>query len=166
MSGSRAVFGRTELVRDGLCESTRRDLDRSRHWRGLTATDAGLLAIWVRDHREDISELHTDVTCGIVPTLMGALDTAANRACVWGLHPLRIDACVWFAGEWWILEVKPAAGHMALGQILSYGVWGPRGNRRLEGARLGIVTDVAHDSIRCVCDKYGVRLFEVSELSQ
>ena len=161
MAESTAVFGRTELVRGGLCESTKRDLDRPRHWRGLAMADKALLAIWVRDYREDVGELHTDVVCGLVPVLEGELDSPANRADVQALHPLRIDACAWFKGEWWILEVKPAAGHMALGQILSYGVWGPRGNYRLDKARRGIVTDVAQDSIRSVCEKYGVTVFEI-----
>lgn len=159
-------LARVDLVRGGLCEATRRDLDRPRHWRGLTAVDAGLLAVWVSDHRVGISELHTDVLCGLVPVLEGELDTAANRAGVAALHPLRIDACAWFENAWWILECKPSAGHAALGQVLCYGEWGPRGNERLDGASLGIVTDRAHDSIRRVCEKYGVTLFEVGGSSR
>lgn len=154
------MISKFDLVRDGLSTSTRRDLKRPRHWRGLTAVDAGLLAVWVRDHLEEIGELHTDVVCGLVPVLEEKLDTAVNRACVRGLHPLRIDACAWFQMGWWILECKPDAGHQALGQILSYGYWGPLGNRRLYGARVGIITDRAQDVIKPVCEVYDVTVFE------
>lgn len=166
MSESTAVFSRTELVRGGLCESTRRDLGRPRHWRGLTAVDAGLLAVWVRDHREDVGELHTDVTCGLVPVLEGDLDSPANRAGVKALHPLRIDACAWFKGAWWILECKPFAGHQALGQVLCYGHWGAEGNSRLVGAHLGIITDVALPALEPVCAKYNVTVFEIGQSSR
>lgn len=160
MSDAAGVCDRTELVRDGLCEATKRELDGPRHWRGLTAVDAALLAMWVRVHRCDIGELHTDVMCGVVPALEGDLATDLNQVCVHSLHPLRIDACAWFEMAWWILECKPFAGHHALGQVLCYGHWGAEGNSRLVGARMGIITDVASPALEPVCAKYNVTVFE------
>jgi len=150
-----------EVVRNGLNETTRRELNRPRHWRGLTIIDASLLAIWVRDHHHQIGELHTDVVCGLVPTLFGPLATAANRAAVQRLHPLRIDACAWFMNHWWVLECKPAAGHKAFGQVISYAYWAARGNDRLIDCKLGIITDSAQAIIRPVCDQNRVTLFEL-----
>lgn len=151
-----------ELVRRSLDHRERRELGRPRHWHGLTGVDRGLLAVWVSDRMSEVAELYTDVPCGVVPCLDGAVGDPFLREQVRANHPLRIDAVAYWRGAWWVMECKPDAGHLALGQVLTYGVYAGFADEKLNGARLAVITDEAAPFAGPVYDRYGVELFEVA----
>ncbi len=145
---------------------TARDLRSLRHWRGLSADDATLLWSWVDRVRPTLSALHTDVRCGWVP----CADTLASGGCLAGIsegsHGLRVDAVARVSGKWWVIECKPDAGYVALGQLLTYrhylrglmnglGEWG-----------LGVVTDEPQGALVPVFREFGIPVFRVGRVLQ
>lgn len=152
------------LVRDGLGERTRRDLDRPRDWQGLTGCDAALLWAWVDGRRERVVELHTDVEIGSVPSWVYELVDPGIRRQACSAHPLRVDACALTDEGWLVLEVKPEAGYQALGQILTYWFYGPQCCGCLAGCGAGVVTNRVQPCIAPVFGHFGVAVFEVGEV--
>jgi hypothetical protein len=78
-----------------------------------------------------------------------------------GAYALRIDAVVEVDGAWWVVEVKPDAGYVGLGQVLAYGFYAPFTYRELEGCGLAVVTDAVQPAIGPVYAQHGVSVWEV-----
>lgn len=148
-------------VKDGLGEKTRRSLGFPRGWRGLTASDKGLLNRWLHAECSDLIEFHTDVPVGCVPEVDGREVSQFIRDQISHSHPLRIDACVLRSSGWKVIEVKADAGYKALGQVLCYGFWAPRCCGVLAEAELMVVTDHCQEALRPVYEAFGVGLGEV-----
>lgn len=158
------LFEGHQLVMDGLCSSTRRDLDKPRDWRGLTGSDAAILWCWVDARRSEIREFHTDVELGSVPSWVFSIEDPALRRQACSAHPLRADACVLSQEGWLLLEVKPNAGYVALGQLLTYLFYAPLCCEQLVGCRAGVVTNAVQPCIAPVYKHFGVDIFEVGEV--
>lgn len=150
------------LVENGLGPETLRDSMVKRHWRGLSADDADLLARWVEQRGDELEELHTDVPCGMVLEVDAGPVGGYLARYVDKCSPLRIDAVALVKARWWVLEVKPDAGYMALGQVLVYIWYASRTNAALADARVGVVTDKVQACIAPVFDQFGVKVFEVA----
>ncbi len=152
------------LVMDGLGEKTQRHLDNPRDWQGLTGSDAALLWSWADARRNEISELHTDVELGSVPSWVFSIDDPALRRQACSAHPLRADAVVLTTSGWILLEVKPNAGYQALGQVLTYQFYAPLCCEVLAGCRVGVVTNAVQPCIAPVYQHHGVEIFQVGEV--
>lgn len=149
------------LVKNGLGPETLRDPTVVRHWGGLSADDAALLYRFVRSRGDDLEELHTDVPCGMVLEVDSGPVGGYLARYVDKCSPLRIDACALVRGKWWVLEVKPDAGYMALGQVLVYLWYACRTNDALVAARAAVVTDKVQACIAPIFEELGVTVFEV-----
>ena len=152
------------LVKDGLCEKTRRAIDNPRDWQGLTGSDAAILWSWADGRRGEILELHTDVELGSVPSWVFSIEDPALRRQACSAHPLRADAVVLLTGGWILLEVKPNAGYQALGQVLTYLFYAPVCCEVLVGCSAGVVTNAVQPCIAPVYAHHGVEIFEVGEV--
>jgi len=130
-------------------------------WAGLSADDRDLLGAFVGIWGKQISELHTDVPCGLVPVCPDDGDVEQFDALAVGCHALRVDALVLMRGVWHVLECKESAGYVAMGQVLCYAWWLRRTCPALRGCVPCVVTDECQPSLRGVYHSLGVSVFEV-----
>jgi len=167
MSPLREVFREGHafsLVQEGLGDDTRRAFGVPGRWRGLSGGDRALLIAYLDALESEISELHTDVPVGVVPADHGEWASDWHRERWLKIHPLRIDVVVLDAGGWMVLECKPDAGYVALGQLLTYGFWAGKCIRALRGCRLAVVTDRCQASIRPVYDQFEIGVYEYGDV--
>jgi len=148
------------LVYEGLGEETRRNMHMTHGWRGLSANDRTLLAAHVSAKNTNIQALHTDVPVGVVPADHATWATDWHRQRWLQIHPLRIDAVTHDNTGWTILECKPDAGYVALGQLLTYSFWAAKCIKALRGCRVGVITDRCQASILPVYKRHNVHVFE------
>jgi len=158
------LYAGHELVKNGLCSRTLRDLDNPRDWQGLTGSDAAILWCWADARRDEIQELHTDVELGSVPSWVFSIDDPVVRRQACSAHPLRVDAIALLTGGWILLEVKPNAGYQALGQVLTYQFYAGLCCEVLLGCGVGVVTNAVQPCIAPVYKHFGVEIFEVGEV--
>lgn len=151
------------LVVEGLCGKTLRDPDFPRGWAGLGPDDAYLLRRWVDNSVTRLRCLHTDVPVGVVPVGEGLADNAFVQAQLAVLHPLRIDVCVELVDGWRVCEIKPDAGYVSLGQVLTYQYFACRTCPELAEARAMVLTDRVQEAIRPVFERFDVELVEVGQ---
>lgn len=151
------------LVVAELCPGTRRNPEAWRTWAGLSALDALLLAAWVGEVGEKLEELHTDIKVGLIPKDGLAVGRASGPEIAEALYSLRIDACVLLDGCWRVVEVKPDAGYVALGQILTYAFYCRRTCACLAECVPCVVTDFVQEAVRPVFESFGVEVEEVGE---
>lgn len=153
--------GEMELCVSELGERTRRDLSRPRTWAGLSAVDTSLLVAWVGRERKFLGDFHTDVELGCIPCVDQESGADWYRRLVRGTHPLRVDCVAKWRDEWWVLEVKPDAGYIALGQVLTYGYWAASCIQPGRNWRMGVVTDWVQRCIEPVYKAIGVKVLGV-----
>lgn len=151
-----------EVHKVQLLEQTRRSVDTTGRWPGLTAIDGAIFEQFVANNKSVIDEIHTDVPCGICASPPEWLRTDQGKRQLESMYPLRIDAVVRAGGVWHIVEVKPDAGYRSLGQVLTYKFWAKHTNPMLVDAVPCIVTDRVQEVITPVFDLYGVTVFEVT----
>lgn len=152
------------LVRDGMSSKSRRDLAYPRSWGGLSISDLGLLVAHVGRSTPEITELHTDVQIGSVPADSGEWATEWHRKTWRSIHPLRIDAVAWSGRSWTIIEIKPDAGYVALGQLLCYRFWANKCLECLRGSKLAVVTDKVQSVVEPVFISFGIQVFEYTDV--
>lgn len=152
------------LVMGGVCSETRRDIDYPRSWLGLSADDRCLLQAFLAERREEVQELHTDVAVGLCPGDEDTYETEWMRAYSFKVHPLRIDAVVGFGCGWRVLEMKPDAGYVALGQILCYLFFARLGLPELEPLEGMVVTNRVQGCIAPVFAAQGITVVEVADV--
>lgn len=149
------------LCVSGVCGRTERDATRPRSWAGLGAEDRALLWRWVDRLGDRLEALHTDVRVGLVPELAEGQEGAFYRQQQEALFPLRIDACVRYEGTWRVCEVKPDAGYVSLGQVLTYHYYAERTCPGLVECRKVVLTDRVQEAIRPLFELYEVEVVEV-----
>lgn len=149
----------------GDFDGCRRDCTRSRTWAGLSAQDIALLVAWMDQFAPAGAELYTDVMCGFSVELPGEDPPAWLDKMAAKISALRIDAIISSPAGWQLLEMKPQAGYVAMGQILTYAYFAPFLRAELRDARLVIVTDCVHEVCRPVYAACGVEVDEVGEVS-
>jgi len=148
------------LVRDGLGRRSRRDVAYPRSWAGLSVGDLGLLCAHVARVTPKITELHTDVVLGSVPADQGEWATEWHRKHWRSIHPLRVDAVAWSGRSWTLIEIKPDAGYVALGQLMTYNYWASKCLECLRGCKLAVVTDGCQSVVRPVYEQFGIEIYE------
>jgi len=73
----------------------------------------------------------------------------------------RIDM-VWFmGGRYWVVEAKPRAGVVALGQVIFYGVAFEAEYQPTEPVERAIITDIVDEDLISIFDALGIVCFEV-----
>ncbi len=146
---------------EGLGLGTRRDLDRPRGWLGISRQDSVLLDRLVRGLGAGLVELHTDVRVGLRPVVPSEARTDWMERLGAALYPLRIDACILAGGHWWVVEIKPDAGYVSLGQVLTYEYFARRTCECLRECTPAVLTDHVQECLRPLFSRYGVKVFEV-----
>ena len=76
-------------------------------------------------------------------------------------HKKRIDMIWKFGPAWWVIEAKPAAGVVALGQVLFYAELFESEYAQGQKVGRGIVTDFVDLDVKPIFDKAGIVVFEV-----
>ncbi len=152
------------LVKGGRNGATRREANYPRGFRGLSADDASLLHAYLAREGDKVGEVHTDVVCGCVPDADAAGLSEWYADQIARVHPLRIDAVAEIAGRWWVLECKPDAGYVALGQVLCYGCYVEPCELALGEFGLGVITNKVQACVAPVFEKFGVEVFEVGDV--
>lgn len=145
----------------GLSQARLRDPLNPRGWLGLSKDDNAILVAWVCDRAKQITGMWTDVPIGLIPVLEGEFDTVMNRRVVAGKWPWRIDCVLQMSNVWRLIEVKPDAGHEALGQVLAYRYFAEKAIEQLKGCICTIITDHCSETAKEVFEYYDVELIEV-----
>jgi hypothetical protein len=149
------------LIVGELTEGTRRDVACPLRWGGLGREDAALLERFVESLGVGCRCLHTDVRVGVVPDSAEIDRDPLIRSQVAALHPLRIDACIETEAGWMLCEVKPDAGYVAMGQVLTYVYYAQRTCDCLRDCTGVVVTDRMQAALRPVYDHFDVGCVEV-----
>lgn len=79
-------------------------------------------AVWTRFLERNFERLHEvwyDVRVG-KPVKLEEDATEMEKRIARGLTRKRIDVVGWDGGSYWVIEVKPYAGMLAVGQVISY----------------------------------------------
>lgn len=79
------------------------------------------------------------------------------------LWPHRMDLVAVRGPHHWIIEIKPCASYLALGQVLFYSSRAPDCWSCLAGAGLAVLTDCSELECRCVFREHGVVVHELGE---
>jgi hypothetical protein len=148
----------------GLTSETRRDVDNPRHWRGLAGDDAALLATWIERLEVKPDELHTGIPVGRLPVLPEELRTEWFERLQASTSSFRLDAAVRFGSEWWLIECKPDAGHMALGQLVFYRWWWQQQPGYPIASRLVVLTDDCDADFIPVFETQGIEVIRLGEV--
>lgn len=145
----------------GISDQTRRDPRRPRRWMGLRPDDGALLAIWVDSLGASLQELHTHVP--VASDDVDVVDVAdpRMRRLAEQLYPRRVDAVLLIKDEWWLVECKPSADHMALGQVLCYAFWWEGLPAGPDLQHVAVLTDQADEMCRRAYFAHGVELIEL-----
>lgn len=148
------------LVENGMSAVTRRDPATRLRWGGLSSEDLELLRWFVGTLGGRVFELHTGVPCGWVARGPGITGNPDMERIADTSHPLRVDAMVRLASGWLLVEVKPAAGYQALGQLLSYRMVIEAGNPGVVPVTLVVVTDQVETGFGPIYEAHDVTVVE------
>lgn len=129
-------------------------------WRGLSGDEKRI----VKGHLATTLRGATSVCCrvqvGSVPYWQASEVEWRRDLELEALYRKRIDLVFQDDEAWWIVEVKPRASYVALGQVLFYTWHARREYRELALARSMILTDRADDDLPPLCGMYDVRLVQ------
>jgi len=92
---------------------------RMRTYPHLMPLDAALWDAWLSLCDYDIDQVWYDLKVGTFPAGTN-LTTPAARAIAEGTLLKRIDVVAQIQGQLWVIECKPYANHVPLGQVLAY----------------------------------------------
>lgn len=149
---------------DGLGRGSERELGAPAGWLGLSADDRCLLVAYVSRFGEEISELHTDVRVGVCPGSDEGSGDEFLDAYAAKVSPLRIDAMVRTPFGWRLLELKPDAGYVALGQVLCYRFYVQRCLPEVCPVEALVVTTTCQVPIWRVFHEYNITVVELGNV--
>lgn len=150
------------LVAGELGDATSRSRAYPRHWQGIGGADAAILAVWLAAVGDEVAEFHTDVLCGAVPVAESeGLDPELDRL-IGSMNPLRMDLVARWRDAWWVVEIKPDAGYIALGQVMTYWYYAPLCYLELVGCGAAVLTDRVQPVIEPVFRANGITIIETA----
>lgn len=89
------------------------------HYPHMLAEDNSIWTKFLRADSGRITELWYDVRVG-APVFLGPEATLVERKIADGLTRKRIDVVCLVNNDYWVVEVKPYASMLAVGQVISY----------------------------------------------
>ena len=89
------------------------------HYPHMLTEDNIVWTKFLQTDAERIKQVWYDVRVG-APVFLGPEATAMERKIAAGLTRKRIDAVCLVKGDYWVVEVKPYASMLAVGQVISY----------------------------------------------
>ncbi len=125
----------------GELRGYRADLGNRRSWKGLYGDDLALLSKHVKAGLFVPDELFCYVGCGALPEGLSDVYSGGRWQKLTETYLKRCDVVARFGDGWCVVEIKPSAGYVALGQVLTYGRLCRARYPVLRRCRLGIVTD-------------------------
>ena len=141
----------------------RADPTNERSWKGVAANDRPLLSRHIALQAWESADLYTRVLCGTAPCEdPDQLTEAMERET---LHTFckKIDAVVKVAHRTWVVEIKPAASYVALGQVLTYWHHARELYPELKHSRPMIITDAPDPDILHVARFYNVTVLSIPD---
>jgi len=89
------------------------------HYPHMLAEDNSVWTKFLTTDADRIKELWYDVRVGM-PVFLGVGASEREKAIADGLTRKRIDAVCSVGGGFWVVEIKPYASMLAVGQVISY----------------------------------------------
>lgn len=89
------------------------------HYPHMLAEDNAVWTKFLEQNFERLHEVWYDVRVG-QPVDLDPAASEMEKRIARGLTRKRIDVVGWDGGSYWVIEVKPFAGMLALGQVISY----------------------------------------------
>lgn len=89
------------------------------HYPHFLAEDTQVWTKFLRTDAHRIKEVWYDVRVGM-PVFLGMAASDVEKRIAAGLTRKRIDAVCQVGGGFWVVEVKPYASMLAIGQVLTY----------------------------------------------
>ena len=89
------------------------------HYPHMLAEDNAVWTMFLEQNFERLHEVWYDVRVGR-PVKLAADATEMEIKIARGLTRKRIDVVGWDGGSYWVIEVKPFASMLAVGQVISY----------------------------------------------
>ncbi len=89
------------------------------HYPHFLQEDTGVWTKFLTTDANRIKELWYDVKVGL-PVLLGVGATDLERRIAAGVTRKRIDVVCSVGGGYWVVEIKPYANMLAVGQVISY----------------------------------------------
>lgn len=89
------------------------------HYPHFLAEDNAVWTRFLERNFERLQEVWYDLRVG-QPVKLDDNATEMERRIARGLTRKRIDVVGWDGGSYWVIEVKPYAGMLAVGQVISY----------------------------------------------
>jgi len=130
----------------------------SRSWRGLWGDDARLFAAHLEAGTLAFERMYCYVPVGDLPPGLLAVYGAGSTDPFVQIYYKRIDVVLEDAGGFVVCELKPAAGYVALGQVLTYQALAMRDHPCLERCRAAVITDCPDPDAEAVFRQFGVEV--------
>ena len=146
-----------------LPEESRRLVAQPAHWAGLGKFDLAVLTAYLARPALEILELHTNVRLPLVDEFARPITNPLADRLARALFPRRIDAIIHRPGVWEIIEIKPRANIVAIGQILFYTHHARQAFNGLSTARPVILAAHTDPDIEPVLNALGIELRLVPE---
>ncbi len=137
------------------------DSSNSRSWRGMSRDDGAVLRLHAEGDVLPVGEWFTWVPVGSTPwDALGDAPPAYLHG-VAECYRKRVDLVIHSKGVWWILEVKPSAGYVAMGQAQAYGALFRKMYPTLRPVCVGVVTDCLDPDLRDLYARLDVVVFGI-----
>ncbi len=149
------------LVHNGICDERLRSIDRPETWQGVSAGDAALLREWLARFATPTWKLYTDVPFGCCPAPGFEVQPDWFEDMRRQITCLRVDAIINDGQTWTLLEIKPDAGYVALGQVLTYQWYAPKCCPCLENCVCAVLTDNVQPAIEPIYQHFEIPIIEV-----
>ena len=150
-------------TRRRLPDESRRLVNQPARWAGLGKFDLAILAAYLARPALQILELHTNVRLPLVDEFTQPITNPLADRLARTLFPRRIDAIIRRPGVWDVLEIKPRANMVSIGQILFYPHHARRAFNGLSAARPVILAAHTDPDIEPVLKALGIELRLVPE---
>lgn len=148
----------------GALEQYRVDLRNPRTWKGLYGDDLALLVKHVEAELFKPDELFCYVGCGALPEGLSEVYSGGRWQRLGETYRKRCDVVARFGSAWCVVEIKPSAGYVAFGQVLTYGRLCRAMYPQLRRCSMGIVTDREDPDVTALFVDHNVRIWRLPDV--
>ena len=130
-------------------------------WRGIARADADILAAHLAEGTFKPDKMWTSVPVGSAPEGLAVPDLADVADGTVRRYFKRVDILALAGGSLSVVECNPAAGFVALGQVLCYAYLIDRQWSGFPQPKPIILTDAADPDLRDLWSRHGITVYEL-----
>ena len=130
-------------------------------WRGIARADAAILEAHLRAGTFKPDTMWTSIPVGSAPEGLNVPDPADVSDGTVRRYFKRVDIVALAVGNVLVAECKPAAGYVALGQVLAYAYLLDRQWTGFPQPTPIILTDAADPDLRDLWSRHGITVYEL-----